>query len=62
VWPDAASAKARSDYIQGVLKAAPMLGTEYHYLAGPVLVRLSGKLKPSVATTFATAVAALPVH
>jgi hypothetical protein len=62
VWPDAASAKARSDYIQGVLKAAPMLGTEYDYLSGSVLVRLSGRIKPSVATKFATAVAALPVH
>jgi hypothetical protein len=59
VWLDAAAAKARSDYIQGLLKAAPLLGTEYHYLNGPVLLRITGKVKPSVATRFEGAITAL---
>jgi hypothetical protein len=59
VFANASDARARADYIAGVLKAAPMLGSEYHYLAGPVLVRISGKVKPSVAAKFQAAVAAL---
>jgi hypothetical protein len=59
VWPDAASAKTRADYIAGLQKGSTLLGSEYHYLNGPVLVRVSGKVKPSVAKQFATAVARL---
>ncbi|WP_433532720.1 hypothetical protein ACQPYA_12255 [Micromonospora sp. CA-263727] len=41
----------RSTYIQDALKSLPILGTEYHYRAddGRVLVRVSGKVKPSAA-------------
>jgi hypothetical protein len=60
VWADAAAAKTRADYLTNALKNMPILGTEYHYLRGPVLVRISGKVKPSVATGFETAAAALP--
>jgi hypothetical protein len=43
------------------LKALPILGTEYHYRAdeGRVLVRVSGKVKPSQAKNIEAAVAGL---
>ena len=54
VWPDEASAKARSDYIQAILKDAPMLGSEFHTLEGAVLLRVDGnQLKPSQAKAYA---------
>jgi hypothetical protein len=59
VWPDAAAAKARAEFIAQTLKSAPALGTEWHYLNGPVLVRLSGKVKPTTAKQFEQAVAGL---
>ncbi|MET7400776.1 hypothetical protein ABZS66_45580 [Dactylosporangium sp. NPDC005572] len=59
VFADAAGAEARKKYIQDSLKSNPVLGTEYDYTNGPVLVRLVGKVKPSVARTFEPAVAAL---
>lgn len=59
VWPDAAAAKRRLDYIMGILSSAPILGTEYDYLAGPVLVRVTGKVTPTVAKRIGDAVAAL---
>ncbi|WP_433046138.1 hypothetical protein [Dactylosporangium sp. CS-033363] len=61
VFADAGTAQARSKYIQDTLKSLQMLGTEYHYLNGPVLVRVTGKVKPSVAKPFEAAVAALKV-
>ena len=45
----------RSDYIQGILKDAPMLGTEYDYVRGKVLLRVSGELPPSVAAKYRAA-------
>jgi hypothetical protein len=59
VWPDAAAAKRRAEFIANTLASAPILGTEYHYLNGPVLVRLSGKVTPAVAKRFEGAVAGL---
>jgi hypothetical protein len=32
------------DYIQGILKDSPMLGTEYDYLRGGLLLRVDGAL------------------
>jgi hypothetical protein len=61
VFADAAAAQARSKYIQDTLRSMQILGTEYHYLNGPVLVRVSGKVKPSVAKPFEAAVAGLTV-
>ena len=55
-WPDAEAAKTRADYIAALQKDSPMLGSEYHYLDGPVLVRVSGELKPSEAKEYETAV------
>jgi hypothetical protein len=59
VFTDAAAAKTRADYIAGLQKASPILGTEYHYLHGAVLVRITGKVKPSAAARFEVAVTAL---
>jgi len=56
VWPDQASAKARSTFIQDALRGANgVLGEEYHYQDGPVLLRVTGRLKPSVAKTYEAA-------
>jgi len=45
-------AQRRSDYIQAILKEAPMLGPEYGYVAGPVLLRLSHHLTPEQAREY----------
>ena len=45
----------RSDYIQGILKDAPMLGTEYNYVRDNVLLRVSGELPPSIASKYKAA-------
>ena len=61
VWPTAADADRRAEYIQTALKGAPILGTEYHYRAGggAVLVRVSGKVKPSLAKKVEAALAGM---
>jgi hypothetical protein len=59
VFLDAAAAQARSKYIQDTLKSMQMLGTEYNYMNGPVLVRIAGKVKPSMAKPFGAALAGL---
>jgi hypothetical protein len=60
VFTDEATAQARSKYIQDTLASlGPVAGTEYHYLAGTALVRVTGELPPSVAAEYETAVAAL---
>ncbi len=46
-YPDASGATARSAYIQSILKADPMLGTEYDYVVGSSLLRLSALLTPA---------------
>lgn len=58
-WPDAEAAQARADYIQSILEGSPMLGSEYDFVEGGFLLRLSGELKPSVAETYEDAFAAL---
>lgn len=61
VFATADDAAARSKFIQDTLKAAQILGTEYHYQPADkrILVRLTGKVKPSEARKFEQAVAAL---
>ncbi|MEU5949441.1 hypothetical protein ABZ793_28305 [Micromonospora sp. NPDC047465] len=46
---------------QGLLKNAPILGTEYHYRSsdGTVLVRATGRAKPTAAKKIEQAVAQL---
>lgn len=52
----AAEAKARSAYIQGVLKASGgLLGTEYDTVRGTVLLRVTGRLTPKQAKAYASA-------
>jgi hypothetical protein len=60
-FPSANDASLRSGYIQGALKGAQLLGTEWHYMAddGRALVRVSGKVKPSLAKKIEAAVADL---
>ncbi len=60
VFTDAAGAQARSDYIQRSLASlGPVAGTEYHYLAGTALIRVTGALVPSAAAEYEAAVAAI---
>jgi hypothetical protein len=54
-WPDAAAAQQRADYLKTVLSAALILGTEYATLRGNLLLRVSGKLNPSVADQYKAA-------
>jgi hypothetical protein len=54
-WPDAAAAQQRADYLKTVLSAAPFLGTEYATLRDNLLLRVSGKLNPTVADQYKAA-------
>lgn len=52
VYADEVGATARKQYIDGVFRASPALGTEYSYLDGPVLLRLSRELTPEQAAEY----------
>jgi hypothetical protein len=54
-WPDEAAAQKRAEYIKTILSSAPILGTEYQAVKGNLLLRVSGKLKPSAAEAYTTA-------
>ncbi|MFC3741176.1 hypothetical protein [Paractinoplanes deccanensis] len=58
VFDTADLAQRRSDYIQGLQKDNPLLGSEWHYRTadGTGLVRVSGKVKPSLAKKIQAAV------
>ncbi|MFE2142173.1 hypothetical protein ACFXA3_10540 [Streptomyces sp. NPDC059456] len=58
VFPNAADAQARHDYIQTVTKGMPAL-TEYDYLHGQTLVRVSRLLTPAQAADYEKAAAQL---
>jgi hypothetical protein len=49
VFPTSNGALSREKYIESIFKAAPILGTEYDFLNGPVLLRVSRYLTPSQA-------------
>lgn len=49
VWPNAAAATERGQYIQS-MKTGGALGTEYDYAKDGVLLRVSGDVKPSLAS------------
>jgi hypothetical protein len=57
-WPDAAAAQQRADYLKTVPSAMPIVGTEYATLRGNLLLRVSGKLNPSVADQYKAAFSA----
>lgn len=61
VFADAAGAKARSEYVQGLQKASHLFGSEWDYTAdhGRALIRVSGKVKPSLARKVEAEVAKL---
>lgn len=52
VFSDHAGAQARADYIRKAMAAMPMLGTQYEYVSGPVLLRLSQVLTPDQAAAY----------
>jgi hypothetical protein len=61
VFSSASGAKRRAAYIESMEKALPILGTEYDYLNGPVLVRVSQYLTPTQAKGYQRALAKLKV-
>jgi len=61
VFESAAAAKARAAYIQGLIKAMPIVGKEYDYLRGVALLRIAGEVKPSLAKQYNTAFGGVPV-
>ncbi|MCU1681949.1 MAG: putative secreted protein [Amycolatopsis sp.] len=58
VYADAAGAKTRMDYIQAIGKASPLF-SEYDYVNGGVLVRVSHLLTPDQATNYEAATKSL---
>lgn len=54
-WPDEAAAQKRAEYIKTILSSAPILGSEYQAVKGNLLLRVSGKLKPSAAEIYTKA-------
>ncbi len=59
VFGDAAAAKARMDKIQGIAKDMGGLISEYDYVNGTVLVRVSSLLTPEQAKEYESALAAI---
>ncbi|WP_261554052.1 PGRS family protein [Frankia tisae] len=58
VFPTAEGATARAKFIQATLQGAQgVLGSEYDYTAGPVLVRVTGTLTPAQAAVYERATA-----
>lgn len=55
VYDEPADAEERSKFIQDTLKAMKIFGTEYHYLNGGILLRVSGALTPDQAAEYETA-------
>lgn len=60
LWPNSTGASKRADYIQAVQKTSPLLGSEWHQIKGNALIRISGKLKPSLAEKYKKATEADP--
>ena len=55
VFATSGDATAREQYIQAAEKAAPIVGTEYDYVSGPVLLRVSQVLTPQQAAQYKAA-------
>lgn len=57
VFRDHTMALARANYIGALEQASPLFGSEYDYILGPVLMRISGTLTPAQAqTSYAAAI------
>jgi hypothetical protein len=52
VFASSADARARKAYIAAVDKSAPIVGTEYDYVSGEVLLRVSQVLTPTQAAAY----------
>jgi hypothetical protein len=59
VFPGHVGAVRRARYIQTLVQADPALGAEYDYVAGAVLLRVSGQLTPSQARRYKRVLAAI---
>lgn len=59
VFAGHAGAVRRARYIQAIVQADPALGAEYDYVAGAVLLRVSGQLIPAQALRYRAALAAI---
>lgn len=55
IFDSAAAAQSREEYIQAALKSNPMLGTEYDFVVGDALVRVSQVLTPAQAQAYEAA-------
>ncbi len=55
VFPGKSQAENRRDYLEAIMEGAGGIFTEYNYLDGSVLLRVSGKLKPSEAAEYEAA-------
>jgi serine/threonine-protein kinase len=53
-WPSAEAAQRRADYIQAIGKNLPIM-SEWTTVKGDLLLRVTGKLKPSAAETYKAA-------
>jgi hypothetical protein len=60
--PTANLAAHRARYIQALQAGSPMFGTEYDYLDGGVLLRVSGHLVPSQAAKYKSELALVMLH
>ncbi|SES67589.1 hypothetical protein SAMN04488546_0078 [Geodermatophilus poikilotrophus] len=57
-WRGHTETSATTHCTQETLQSlGPIAGTEYHHLTGPILVRVTGELPPSVTTEYEAAVA-----
>jgi len=54
-YDNPADAARRAAYIQQVEKAYPLVGTEYTYLVGSAVIRISSALTPTQAAAYRTA-------
>jgi hypothetical protein len=59
VFSDPADASKRGAYIQTITQNMQILGREYNFVSGAVLLRLSGDLPPSHAAKYAKALLAI---
>ena len=57
VFDTADAAQRRGEYIAKIQQASSLLGSEYLYTSGPVLLRISGELTPEQAKGYANALA-----
>jgi hypothetical protein len=62
VFTDATRAKFRAAYVQGIEQRAPIFGSEYDYLLGPTLLRVSGMLTPTQAARYGRVIGATLYH